>query len=1356
MAGRLTIRRVGHILPTLCLVVLLLFVGLVIWLSTIGLPGHVLRRIEQEAGAAVPGVSIDIKAVKLYPSSGLALKAEGVSLQLQQPDAAPASVYIRKAKVTFSISKLLVGELVPANMQIKQLKAELPLSRETGDSIQLNPLNLYVVWPRKGEGVTAEADANLQGIQMHAKFAVRNLAELISPESSDTKEESTTPATILAQLRPRLREFQKQIAQQHWENIPPPQININAAKGKDWVVHLNAQIPSYRLGSFCFLDSQLQARYEKNELTFHNLSFKTQNPDTRVRLQASYNLKSRELAFNTRSSAPVIRMLNDYLGQESPEVLGRIQALKEETPQIELNGTALFSEDYALRGITLRGKVEQQGFTLGDLRIKHLLLTFFMRDGSFNLDNARLEFPDGHITCAAKSENGTGHAELECSLPDETLLELIQELTGHSDLSLPAGLEFGGNLNAHISAEMTTRPFEPGKSRLSDLIPTMHSARLQFRTPDITYQGTSLQTLSVNLGLDGIDYRDSLNIRNLELTTRIDAAQSETEESALSDAEIDIRVEDISAAVDFSGMHLGHSQLEIKTTAAQINGSELDALQATASVDKLEFALDNPVETLSTSAVKADIHLESFTHAGTTAENADLQVDIPAGLIISEAWHSMQHGLSIEASIRNLTSAADFSATECRLSVRNTAPYTMQLKLVSQLDQEQLRLDADAELSDNHLLRLRGVNLHLPAASLLPLLEGEPLQELRLPRLVELRGNALFDTATNQLLDCHYRLNIPELIRVCNTVHVHKGLEIPLQLAVNGSFSTSPDGTMSYDADVKATHAEGVLDVHVSGNPVSDCHITGSNTIPVSIVNALIDDVDAHWIMRDFRCIRGVTRNDITDIDTIIRYDRGIYVYSRCKAKLYDMDFQLGVIRDKEDAQGNPTGEEYLRTDLGKDPFARIKEGSCEVEVLVQLDCKDKNGKPIADETRINLLNPDLLYDNRPWLKRQKIKGGEATSRITGEAVRFDIEKCIITLHKLKGTCYPAYAIGMYYAPLHSFLSDIELLKPARIETDYCLFPISSRCDIPMRGLIRAEASRGAGFRFLGTTIPLRNFSGFINISDSDVYLDRMNAQSWGGVLNGSLRIGFAGKHTTLDGYFVANNLNLKDITASYGVDFTPATCNGFIRFQAPKPDLDAVQAYGQVHLQDGDLMEIGLFKPIGALLTDMPNQLEKLQNSLPGGEKVKLPSWSGDFVDFIWTSSGEAINSVGRSALRLPFANHFLRYGIDEAFARFDIRNGHLISRDMKATGYNLDVGVQLDINLEDLTFKGDLWPRISSVPTVLISPVTLLSDFLIDINLYGDLLSPQWEFGLSKKLKGQPPSLSPEPRKNAPIDTN
>ena len=177
--------------------------------------------------------------------------------------------------------------------------------------------------------------------------------------------------------------------------------------------------------------------------------------------------------------------------------------------------------------------------------------------------------------------------------------------------------------------------------------------------------------------------------------------------------------------------------------------------------------------------------------------------------------------------------------------------------------------------------------------------------------------------------------------------------------------------------------------------------------------------------------------------------------------------------------------------------------------------------------------------------------------------------------------------------------------------------------------------------------------------------------------------------------------------------------------------------------------MQLRLFRPIGALLSDMPGNLAKLQRSVIPQEEEAPPSWIDKLISGIFNSGSMVIDTMQTSAYALPFANHFLRYGIDEAFSRFDIKNGHLITRDMKAKGYNLNVGMQLDLDLHTLTINGDLWPKISSVPTALISPITILSDYLIDINIYGDVLAPQWEFGLSKKLKGEDSSLSSEPQK-------
>lgn len=1351
MAGKLSIRRVGNYLPSMCLAGVLLVVAVITWLCTVGLPGCALRRIEAEAAKA--GVQLSIGKIRLSPSSGMAAKAEDVLVTLDQVDAAPATLRTRKAQIAFSISRLLTGEFRPLNVRIVDGELNLPLSGQEDDSLKLRGIDLYTVFLRNGKGINTAIQARLHNIQLETRLLLTDpeaaLGEISSGEEAGSTSPVQSPAEQIAALRPQLREVKKQLDKQDWNEQSHPHIKLAIFQGKEWKVELDASVPSYELNQFHFRDAQLKGSVESQTISIDHLSFKTIDPDTAVTLQAGYDWQARELEYTARSTAPLLRIIRSHINETEGGVLSKIQTAPENTPTIELSGSASLAEDYALNKISIRGKLEHHQLMVGSTPVEHLLLSFYMLDGRFNVDAIKLKLKEGYITASASAGDGKGHAELDISLPDETLLALARDLGNSPELTLPEGMDFSSNLDIRVKGDMYVPPFEEGKTRLKDLIPTLRSCSIQFNTGQTTFAGTTVETPALTLQADGIDYSTGdIRLDTLKLDARLGAADNREQEAGAADLLLNVALHDLQLKEEYSKFSIQQADLRVSATSAQFGDSKLDNLHATTGLTAFEMDLANVAQTLSSDAISAKLNARAFSHKDTTAEGIYLNLSIPEGLCPADAWKNMQKDTDLEAGVQEIRSSDHFRASNTKLTIRNIAENAIALNYNSALGEETVRLQATAELLKDDRVRVNGFKLHLPAAMLAPLLGGEPLDELKLPSLVEVEADALIDTNNSTLEECHYRVNVPELIRVCNNVHVHKGMEIPLSLNIAGAFSTRADGSMQYAADVQARHETGELNVHVTGDPLKECHITGSNTITVNIINALIDNADAHWIMRDFRCTPGLTRNNIRNIDTTIRYDKGVYVHALCDAELYDMDFQLGAIRDVEDANGNPTGEEYLRTDLGKDPFTRVKDGKCGVEVLVQLDCVDSKGAPLPDRTLINLNNPDLLYDNRPWLRRKGYKAGAATSRITGDAVRFDIEACTISLHNLKGSCYPAYAIGMYYASLHHFLAEVELREPARIETDYCIFPISRRCEVPMKGLIRAEAGKGAGYQFLGTTIPLTNFSGFINISDEDVYLDRMNAQCWGGTMNGALRIGFSGEHTTLDGYFVASNMNLKDIVASYGSEFTPATCNGYIRFQAAEPTLEAVRAYGQVHLQDGDLMQIGLFRPIGALLSDMPGNLAKLQESVSFKKEEAPPSWADKLIRAVFDTGSDAIDTVQDSAYKIPFANHFLRYGIDEAFARFDITNGHLITRDMQAKGYNLDVGVQLDINLDGLTLKGDLWPRISSVPTVLISPLTILSDFLIDVNLYGDLLSPQWEFGLSKKLTGDKSSLSAEPQ--------
>ncbi len=1358
MAGKLTIRRVGNFLPTLCLVGVVLAVAVIIWLCTAGLPGSLLRQIEKNA-AEYAGISLNIDKIRLSPSSGLAFKAEDVRVALNQPDAAPATLRIRKVQVAISIARMLAGQLKPVNILVAGGNLNIPLSNAPEDAVSLNGIEIYTRFPRRGEGISTELTAGLSNIHLKAKISLSNPAAALkafsADEGADSQEKSI--GEQLAEIRPALLDLKRQLDHQKWTEKIHPVVSITLNHRKAWRAELEADIPSYEVRHFHFRDAKLKANIENSTISIDNLRFRTISPDTYVTLRGGYDWKLGELEFHARSTAPLLDMLHSYMGEDAPAVLSRLQAAEKHTPTIELEGSASLSEDYALNRFALRGKIEQQNAKLGNTPIDSAQLSFYLQNGSFQIDHFKLVLPDGQISASAHAVGETGHAELDFSLPGETILTLAKDLSGDDSLQLPPDLTLPGQLKVRARANMSLPPFQAGKSHIEDLIPELNSCHLQFNSEKIIYKGSDIVTPALTLEIDGIKYDDScISAQSITLNAKVGDATATIQQLNAKDVLLHLQLENAAFSSANKIITLDSANVHFSAVEARWMQYNAVSMQTNAQLSALQFNTDDIAGTVKSEAVSAKLNAQTLACDDISAKDIYTELLIPEGIFPADKWENMQRDTELTASIREIQKGVDFVAHNNKLNIHNTAKNQIRFELSSNIAEEQLNLSTTASLQQDSTVMLDDIRLNLPAASLAPLAGGEPLKELKLPKLVTLQGKASINHETGRVNNCDYQLQIPELVRVCNNVYVHRNMEIPLSLSVDGSFETKTDGEMRYDADVEARHELGELKVHVSGNPASECRITGSNTIPVNIINALIDNADAHWIMRDFRCTPGVTRNIISDIDTTIRYDKGIYVQTRCKAQLYNMDFLLGAIRDKEDAKGNPTGEEYLRTDLSKDPYSRIKEGKCDVEVLVQMNCEDAEGNALPERIRINLINPDMIYDNRPWLKRQGFKTGATTSRITGEAVRFNIEDCTISLHKLKGTCYPAYSIGMYYAPIQHFLEDIELKSPADIETDFCIFPLSSSCDIPMQGLIKAKAANNAGFRFLGTTIPFTHFSGFINISDTDVYLDRMNAQCWGGVLNGSLRIGFSGEHTTLDGYFVADNLNLKDIVASYGETFTPAACSGFIRFQADKPELEAVRAYGQVHLKDGELMQMGLFRPIGAFLSDLPGNLTKLQETVYLKEEEAPPSWVDNFISAIFNTGSDAINSVQNSAYNIPFANHFLRYGIDEAFSRFDIMNGHLLTRDMRATGYNLDVGVQLDIDLNSLTLTGDLWPRISSVPTIIISPITILSDFLIDIDLHGDLLAPQWKFGLSKKRKNDEPSLSPEPQDKKPGNKN
>ena len=1298
MASKLTIKRNGGCLPTLSLLVILLLGGVFGWLTLVGLPGSVLRSLEEQAAAA--GVPVKIGAVKLSPGSGFALKAEDVSLCVPQQDAADATLEARKIKVRFSLAQLVEGHCIPSSVYMRDAEMHIPLSRVQGEEIVADDIDVQGTYSPSEGKLDILFRTALQGIDLDLRASLPQ--RMLQGSGEDRKEDdAAAPGTdlpgMLAEARPHLERAYREIAAQHWESAPTLRVAVDLMEPESPRAFLQAGIPSYEYDGYHFRHMAVDANYHENVLLVNSLRFQTVEPDTMVDFRGGYDLADRRLDFALESNAPLLYILRSYLGDEAPAALQAFRHAEDATPRIALEGQVDFTEDYSLNHISTRGSIEQSECAFNDSTINRAFLSFFLANGNFNINELSLDFPDGKLRLSAQSTNGKGHAEADVSLPADSLLKLAGNLAG-SPVSLPEGLTAEGRFHLALQADMSTAPFIPGKTQLQELIPTFHALHLQVEPERLVYAGTALTQPSLKLGVDGADYfaggQDTLHAGAINLSL-------------------------CAAGVAHDMLTVDAPNLAVELQSVSLN---------------LKEPLDSRAERL---AAKVEVQ-QAVSDRGTLS---GIRLDLNA-TDVERDWKKVLQGGNLSLHMASIKTPDDFEAREFSAGINTTDERHAAGTLVFNADDKEFCSSLKVELETDNSIHARVNDTTLPLAALAPLLNisDEELKEIRIPRLVELNGDGHYDFSTGKLSGCRVHVHIPELVRTPYTVPAFRGMEIPVEITLDATLNSNDAAEICYTGHALVSHQTGAMDLQLDGNLASGVHVTGHSDMLVSTIDALIDDVDAHSIMRDFR-FHNASKTLVNNIDTRVDYSNGTRVVSHCDARLVNIQYMQGGTVEAQDQDGKPNGRESMRTDLpDKDPISSINLASCAVDVDLRLDAKAPDGSAVPDRQVVTLSGITLEHDNKPWLQRRGIKGGAAKSTFTCKSILFNLDDNYMVLEDGSGKVYPAYTFGTFFAPLELFMKDITMPQPVQVDAQRCVFPIAKRSREPMVATIRLAADKPCSYHFLGTDIPLDDFSGFIHITDDFVNLDRMNAKCWGGIINVSTKLGISGKSTSIDGMAELKCMDLQQIAASYNSKLSPALCNGSVRFRSPSPELRPLQAYGELDIANGDLMQLGIFNPISDLISDIPGHLYRLQDSITGRNPDTKPGFARRTISSIFNAPGKVIGKVGRTADRMPLVNHFITYDIQDAHARFTIENGHLYTRNMKAKGTNLNVGLNLDINLDNMAISGDLWPKITSVPSAMLAPIAFLSKFVIDIKIYGTVQDLKWKFGLADKKTPAP----------------
>lgn len=1311
MAGKIIIRRMGSIMPTLCLLLLLVVCVVVVWLSTVGFPGVALRYVERKA--AEQGVTLRVEELHLMPSRGLALQASGVRVYADEQAEAPLATVGRVA-AGVRVASLFAEHLQLSFMQVEQGELRLPVTQPEGEHLVVSGVEMEARMNREGVVYLSSGRLLLQGIPVKLGGSLDVQALLREMPESGGESAGVHP---LPEPRQRVvNEVYRHIAEQHWQPGETPEFALRLDWQESPRVVLRGQIPRLDLGQFHFRDAELELGYNKRTLTLHTLSFHTVDPESTATFQGAYDVAERHLSFTMKSNAALLRMLRSLSTGELKDYLLKFRHPDEAPPHINLTGDVAFEEDFSLQRARVRGSVLQKELLVGSTPVDEVELSFLYDNGNFNIDKLELLFPDGSLRCVATASAGVGQAQVVADLPVKKMLTLVNELATQ-EVNLPEGLRLGERVNLAMQAQLTTPAFVPGQVAWQDFVPSFHQVGLKFKSDMLAYQQYELERPELQVRLSDIVQSSSLvpqSVGKVELHAEV--GQGVLPQGRARGVGLELLVEGVELGAGGMPRRLQHAELSLQAAEAELPGERAAKLAALHSTACLE------------------------------------EVSLPEG---AEGWRVKQ--AELQARAEDLA-VGELRAESVELSsrVHENEKGAFSFKVVRGDAAESSVLSAEPDWSDPSRLTLRGIHADFtaPGTALLLDLLGISATEAEVPARLSLQGECAFFRETMGLSSGSFHLEIPELVRTPHKQPALRGARVPLGvLADVVMHGDDAHEGVNYSAKVEATHATGAFRGSIVGSTGKrNLRVTGQINIRPDVVDKIIDSADAHSIIRDFRFPEG-GRVSVTQVDARIDYSNGLRVESDCHVDLYQTEYLISALEEAAD------GSSRLRRDLGSDPYTLVKHGTCNVGVYVRHDAKAADGTLLPKESVITISDIALDYNNTPWLRRRKFKGGVSNTRLEADRVVIDIERSFVELNRVRGSVYPAYSLGMFYPELYHILEDVILPQPVQMETPQCVFPIYSDCTRPMSGRIRVLAPREAKFRFLGTVIPMNRFSGFISLSDTHVLLDRLNARCWEGVLDAAVRIGISGKNTSFDGYAKAQCMNLKEIAAAYGSRQEPALCKAEIRFRSPSAQINALRAYGRVDIEDGDLMNLSLFRPVSELITNLPEhftRLEKEASAALGRPQPEKPGVISRMFSSIFRGLGSVVGTtsggITKTASYVPGLNHLIAYDLQEAHANFDIINGHFITRDMKAKGYNLNVKLNIDINLNTMELKGNLWPRISSLPTILLSPLTFLSDYMVDIIVYGSVKDIKWRIGLDRRSPSQPPSATTRAEKDNP----
>lgn len=1336
MSKRLTIKRVGTLLPVFLLAGFLLIIFVIVWLSTVGLPRFLVEKIE--TAALEEGIPLKIDKVKLSFAHGTGLVAEGINVYVYEGDTSPV-LTVDSASVHAETLPLFIGNVKLKAAQIKGGKISLPVSEGDGKET-LNTTAINIAASIHDNYVTlTESDCRLQGVPLHIKGGF-SIPDITSGDlAAEEHEKLVIPAMIQGSQNIIDKVYQR-IEEQHWSGDEFPEVYLTFNADEEFSMYIRATVPKYDIAQFSFRDAKLNLEYANEKVIVHHLNFHTVNPVTNVQFKGGFELETQKLSFEILSDAALLDMATALTEGEVNTMLGKFRHAPEDAPKIKLSGAIQFGEELRLTSAEVLGIVKQQNLHIGDSIVNDLNLSFYYRNGIFNIDRLTLQLPDGYINFRADTCGGLGSAELTADIAISRVLTLINEFSEQA-ISIPSDVQLGNNIKLQANAALTVPEFLPGETPSAIFAPNVTSIDARIELEKLAYQQNELVAPVITLSSKGVEgYAKSLLEGMQKCVLQLNATSARLLDSdnqiALTAPSLIVNISDFAHTPETGNLSIENAQVKFK--AEEASGTQFTAQNVLLHADAACLKYLDEQFKLQSADVNLTASNANYAQAGCKELGVKARATADASMSLPQAMADMIANVKLDSVSLSGVEQGNLTAL-FHLPKEREGELYVSFKPTAQADLDAVYLRATPDFSSAEALQLKNIRASLSPADLARLggaLEFE-LSGFELPESIILGGNLSLNAKDFSLLSLDGHLEIPQLVRTPGKVKALAGKRIPVSINADFVVKTAEASAYNYTVNLSIAHETGKLQADLSGNTATGLKANATCTILPNIVDALIDDEDAHSILRDF-AFNNKSRTLLSNIVVDVQYHDGLVIKADCDCTAHDFQYQLNALLD--DANGN----EIPNKDLVALPYATVRHAKTHVNVDWQ--SYDDARKDVA---KITLSKPFIDYDNRPWLRTQDFRSLGLTkqgpgmtkhqfSELSGDSVIIDVEDYFVKLNNVRGTVYPGYSLGMFYPDLRDYFSLVLIPYPATVSTVECQFPIDGDSKADMKGIIKAASKQLVGLDFLGTTIPMTKFSGVINLSNDYVFLDKMNALCWNGTVDAAIKFGISGKETTLDGQVICKNMDLKQITASYGATMDSALCEGSIRLQSPSLNLKDLRAYGDLRVVNGNLMSLNIFRPIGAFVSDITGNMKELEES---ARQKK----TDNVLKRLSRSTGSAINAIGtgftKTAQYVPGYNHIFAYDLQNAYISYTIDKGIFHTRKFVADGYNLKVSGRLDIDMDNLTMHGNMWPEVSSLPTVIMSPITFLSDFMLDIVIFGKVDDLKWEFKLDPRINGKDP---------------